>query len=67
MSAVHAELILEYRNQNWKKAETLVSKARKAGGEKFDGLYDLFDRRIEEYKANSPGLDWDGVFVATDK
>ena len=45
----------------------LVSKARKAGGEKFDGLYDLFDARIEEYKANPPGLDWDGVFVATDK
>ena len=67
MSTVHAELILEYRNQNWKKAKTLVSKARKAAGEKFDGLYDLFDERIEEYKATPPGLDWDGVFVATDK
>ena len=67
MSTVHAELILEYRNQNWKKAKTLVSKARKAAGEKFDGLYDLFDARIEEYKATPPGLDWDGVFVATDK
>ncbi len=67
MSTVHAELISEYRNQNWKKAKTLVSKARKAAGEKFDDLYDLFDARIEEYKANPPGLDWDGVFVATDK
>ena len=67
MSAVHAELILEYRNQNWKKAKTLVSKAREAAGKKFDGLYDLFDARIEEYKSNPPGLDWDGVFVATDK
>ena len=67
MSTVHAELILEYRNQNWKKAKTLTSKARKAAGEKFDGLYDLFDARIEEYKSNPPGLDWDGVFVATDK
>ena len=67
MSAVHAELILEYRNQNWEKAKTLVSKAREAAGKKFDGLYDLFDARIEEYKSNPPGLDWDGVFVATDK
>ena len=67
MSAVHAELIFEYRNQNWKKAKTLVSKARNAGGEKFDGLYDLFDARIEDYKSNPPGSDWDGVFVATDK
>ena len=67
MSAVHAELILEYRNQNWKKAKTLVSKAREAAGEKFDGLYDLFDARIEEYKSNPPGLNWDGVFIATDK
>ena len=67
MSAVHAELILEYRDQNWKKAKMLVSKAREAAGEKFDGLYDLFDARIEEYKSNPPGLDWDGVFVATDK
>ncbi len=67
MSAVHAELISEYRDQNWVKAKSLVSKARTAAGEKFDGLYDLFDARIEEYKANSPGSDWDGVFVATDK
>ena len=67
MSAVHAELILEYRNQNWKKAKTLVSKAREAAGEKFDGLYDLFEARIEEYKSNPPGLNWDGVFIATDK
>ncbi len=67
MSAVHAELILEYRNQNWKKAKMLVSKAREAAGEKFDGLYDLFEARIEEYKSNPPGLDWDGVFIATDK
>jgi adenylate cyclase len=30
-------------------------------------LYDLYEERIEEYKENPPGSDWDGVFIATSK
>ena len=66
-SSVHAELISEYRNQNWENATLLSQKARQFAGEKFDGLYDLFDTRIAEYQINTPGEDWDGVYIATDK
>ena len=31
------------------------------------GLYDLFMERIEDYAAESPGADWDGVFIAKSK
>jgi adenylate cyclase len=64
---IHAELISEYRNQNWENATSLSQKARRVAGEKYDGLYDLFDERIAEYQINPPGEDWDGVYIATDK
>ena len=67
MSAVHAELMSEYREQNWGNAKALIVKARAAAGDKFDGLYDLFSSRILEYESNPPGSEWDGVFIATDK
>jgi adenylate cyclase len=67
MSAVHAELISEYREQNWGNAKALIVKARASAGDKFDGLYDLFSSRILEYESNPPGSEWDGVFIATDK
>ncbi len=64
---VHEKMIDAYRAQSWEKAETLISNARTLAGQKYDGLYDLFAARISEYKKNPPGLDWDGVFIATDK
>ena len=64
---IHAELISEYRNQNWENATSLSKKARGVAGEKYNGLYDLFDERIAEYQINTPGEDWDGVYIATDK
>ena len=67
MSAVHAELISEYREQNWGNAKALIVQARAAAGDKFDGLYDLFSSRILDYEINPPGSEWDGVFIATDK
>ena len=64
---IHADLISEYRNQNWENATSLSKKARGVAGEKYNGLYDLFDQRIAEYQINPPGEDWDGVYIATDK
>jgi adenylate cyclase len=31
------------------------------------GFYALLKERIEEFRANPPPADWDGVFVATEK
>ena len=67
LSSVHNELLSEYRAQNWKSTAALIKKARTAAGHKFDGLYDFYASRIAEYESNSPGENWDGVFIATDK
>jgi hypothetical protein len=32
-----------------------------------DGFYDLYESRIIDYQTNNPGIDWDGVFIATSK
>ena len=31
------------------------------------GLYDLYAARIEDYEAEPPDADWDGVFIAKSK
>jgi len=30
-------------------------------------LYELYDERLTNFKANPPGEDWDGVFISTSK
>jgi len=65
----HAAMLTAYRAQNWDEARSLGTECRPLG-EKFGGLdrlYDLYDGRIDEFVADPPGADWDGVFVATTK
>jgi adenylate cyclase len=65
----HAAMLTAYRAQNWDEARSLGTECRSLG-EKFGGLgrlYDLYDGRIDEFLADPPGADWDGVFVATTK
>lgn len=66
-SAIHSEVISSYRSQEWDTSLDLVAKARSVAGSKYDGLYDLFEERVAEYKADPPGAEWAGVFVAKDK
>jgi adenylate cyclase len=62
----HAAMLEAYRDQRWDDARTLSAECRKLDGD-IDGLYDLYNERIDEYEAEPPGDDWDGVFVATTK
>ena len=63
-------MLAAYRAQNWALARQKSQEARAAAeamGHAINGLYALYDGRIEDYEANPPGADWDGVFVATSK
>jgi adenylate cyclase len=62
----HDVMLACYRKQEWGRARQLVTECRQLDG-RLGHLYDLYDERIEYYMANSPGPDWDGVFVATSK
>lgn len=57
-----------YKAQNWQEARELVAKLRRQGARfKLDVLCDLYDGRINAYEVESPGPDWDGIFIATTK
>ena len=53
--------------QEWARAKELVKECRAI--EKYDlgVLYDLYDERLDEYIADPPPSDRDGVYVATSK
>ena len=62
----HAAMLEAYRGQRWAEARELAAECRQLDGE-IGGLYDLYDERFDDYEANPPGDDWDGIFVATSK
>lgn len=68
--ARHEAFLAAYRGQRWDEARSLSTALReeaKALGVTLDGLYDLFDGRMDDYIAAPPGAEWDGVFIATSK
>src|SRR6185312_16022648 len=54
-----------YRKQRWNEAAEGMKTLRFANPE--SKLYKLYLKRIAEYRANSPGADWNGVWVWTSK
>ncbi|SDG94926.1 CHASE2 domain-containing protein [Roseospirillum parvum] len=68
LAAHHGEMIAAYRAQDWDTAGAALDKARAAAEPwHIDGLYALYAARLEDYRLNSPGADWDGVYVALTK
>ncbi|MBL27536.1 MAG: adenylate/guanylate cyclase domain-containing protein [Rhodospirillaceae bacterium] len=66
--AVHEEMLAAYRAQRWLDARRKLTEARTLCAPwEIEGLYDLFEERIDAFEEASPGPDWDGVFVATSK
>ena len=65
--AEHNAAMLEaYRGQNWAAARTALGCCRNVDGA-IEGLYQLYEERIDVYEKDPPGAEWDGVFVATSK
>ena len=57
----HEKFLTLYRGQSWKIAERFANDLRDGWPEMAD-YYDIMLERIAEYKENSPGEDWDGVY-----
>lgn len=65
---VHDQMLAAYRGQRWDECESLIARARTLA-EPFGvvPLYQTYEDRIAEYRADPPPADWDGVYVATSK
>ena len=68
LESAHEAMLSAYRAQNWDESEGALARCREhAGKYDLEGLYKIFDERIGDYRNESPGADWDGVFVAVKK
>lgn len=64
----NAQMLGRFRKQQWGDAVDLIARCRKfANGFDLSGLYDMYEERIELYRAQPPGSDWDGVYEAETK
>ena len=65
---VNAQMLGRFRKQQWDEAIDLIARCRKfANGFDLSGLYDMYEERIELYRAQPPGSGWDGVYEAETK
>jgi len=63
-----AAMLAAYRAQDWDRALGHIGKARTLPSPiDLSSLCDCFERRIEAYRREPPGADWDGVYVASAK
>jgi adenylate cyclase len=60
------EMLIAYRSQAWDEAAAALARAREQA-QSLTHLWDLYEDRIADYRANPPGADWDGVYVAKTK
>ncbi len=64
----HEAMLAAYRAQDWEKAGDLIDgQDDAAAGFGLGKLYGLYRDRILIFAATPPGVEWDGVFVATEK
>ncbi|MBF0247088.1 MAG: adenylate/guanylate cyclase domain-containing protein [Alphaproteobacteria bacterium] len=62
------DMLAKYRAQDWDGAQAACDACRAmADTYECPGFFDLYEQRIHDMRANPPGADWDGVFVATSK
>jgi adenylate cyclase len=65
---LNAQMLAYFRKQDWDTAMSLIERCRTiANGFDVSGLYDMYVERIDAYRADPPGADWDGVYEADSK
>ena len=62
----HDKFLALYRNKKWTVAERFATDLKREWSEMAE-YYDIMLDRIETYKENDPGEDWDGVYRAETK
>lgn len=65
-SGIYEEGFKAYMARDWSRAIALFEKSEKVKNQKDKACHVLIER-CEEYKLNSPGKNWDGVFTRTHK
>jgi adenylate cyclase len=64
----HIEFIALYRAQKWDECDARLPRLREMAAKyEIAPLYDTYEERILEYRADPLPADWDGVYVATSK
>jgi hypothetical protein len=61
MKELHANLMIEYRKQNWGYCEQAMEHLASFWNQEMTTFYDNLLKRIQEFKENSPGDTWTGV------
>lgn len=56
---VHADLITQYRAQNWEFCKLAIQVLKGKWGGEVDSFYNDLESRVTEHEANPPGADWD--------
>jgi len=63
----HIALLGAYRQCDWDVATAALVGCRDAAPAGLSGLYDVYERRIAEFRHQPPPADWDGVYTAMSK
>jgi adenylate cyclase len=67
LKPAHDRMLETYRRQDWEAAEAARQSCLEIAPERLRGFYALYETRIAEFRADPPGADWDGVYVAKSK
>lgn len=62
-----SRMLAHYRAKEWDQAEAALAECRGLAPDFMHNVYDLYARRIAEYRVNPPPADWDGVYEAKTK
>ena len=65
--AVHGAFLDAYRSGDWARAAAALEKCRALGFANLKAMYDLFEHRVAEMRAQPAVADWDGVYTAQEK
>jgi adenylate cyclase len=67
LRARHIALLGAYRQCDWDVALAALAACREMAPEAFGSFYDVYERRISEFRHHPPPQDWDGVYTAMSK
>lgn len=67
LTGAQARMLAHYRAKEWDQAEAALAECRALAPAFLNGLYDLYGKRIAEYRRSPPAADWDGVYEAKTK
>ncbi|PLX33082.1 MAG: adenylate/guanylate cyclase domain-containing protein [Hyphomicrobiales bacterium] len=67
LAQAHGQMIESYRERLWDEALRDIERCLEHADERTAEFYRIYCARIEEYRENPPGEDWDGVFTALTK